>query len=55
MTPFPDLSDLKDLKDLREGIPGASFGLIKIMVSALLGKNMIIKIHIYLTSKAEFT
>ena len=39
---------MSDLHALRDRIPGASFGLIKTMVSALLGGKMIIQIVIYL-------
>ena len=52
MTPFPGLSDLHALWDR---IPGASFGLIKTMVTAFLGGEMIITINIHLISKAEIT
>ena len=53
-TDLKDLRDLKDLKDLRDGIPGASFGLIKIIVSAVLGEK-ITRIQRCLISTAEIT
>ena len=53
MTQFPEIRALHALHALRDRIPGASFGLIETMVSALLGEKMIIKVYIYLISRAE--
>ena len=44
MTPFPKIWGLRDLRD---GVPGASCGFIKAMLSALVGGDMIIKINPY--------
>ena len=52
MRPFLEMSEINALRDR---VPGASIGVIKTMVSALLGGKMIISIHIKLDSRAEFT
>ena len=44
MSPFSDMCTMSALSDLRDRVPGASFGVIKTIVSALVGGRMIIDI-----------
>ena len=46
MSPIPDMGAMSALRGLRDRVPGASFEVMMIMVSAVLGGRIIIEIHV---------